>query len=176
MRMEQKMQAGNRVSLEQMRRMVSGAPAAGKVAPRRRVRGRSANAEVYPTCQDRGETLPTSDPCDRAHDVRGRDGFLLRADDVPNATPRRYPPCHLTAAGVSHDTAAERLAAAEGRLRRLLGDAGDDSGGSSGLTAAEAYHESRRRGRGFEDRRVSDLPSAERVIQQHRAGAWRPEA
>lgn len=168
--------ATSRVSLEQLRRMVSGAPAAGKAAPRRRVRGRSANAEVYPTCQDSGDTFPTRDPCDRAHDVRGRDGFLVRGDAVPNATPRRYPACHLTTAGVSHDTAAERLAFAEHRLRVLLGDAGNDSGGSSGLTAAEAYHESRRRGRGFEDRRVSDLPSAEWVIEQYRAKAWRPEA
>lgn len=74
-----------------------------------------ANLRVHLTCGGYETCVPTRDPSDRAHAVRGPDG-LLSAREVPNARPRMYPPSQMTNAGVSWDSAFD----ATERVRREL--------------------------------------------------------
>lgn len=56
-------------------------------------KGRRANTQVVMTGCAPGAALPTSDPADRAHDLRDQAGFLQPAAALPESfgTPREYP-------------------------------------------------------------------------------------
>lgn len=65
---------------------------------RLRAEGRGANLKVFATgATSLRDTVPTDDPCDRAHDQRDGDNYLKRATAVPDGMtePRRYPACHM---------------------------------------------------------------------------------
>lgn len=67
------------------------------------------NSDEYLTCGPREACVPTRDPADRAHSMRGGDGMLLASTArSPLGRPRKYPACCLTTAGVSHDSMFDR--------------------------------------------------------------------
>ncbi len=78
------------------------------------------NRCVKPTGAPDADLAPTAYPYDRAHFVKGPDGRLLNARQVPNAQPRRYPRSALNAAGVTFEAAFDETE----RIRRQLEDAG----------------------------------------------------
>lgn len=95
---------------------------------------RHANSRRAVTCVERDDwsTLqPTRDPYDRAHSVKDdarmlipaatRRGRTVVSNKDLRASPRLYPACYMTSAGVSFETAFEWLAEAEAGLNGVPG-------------------------------------------------------
>lgn len=100
------------------------------------------NRLVVVTCGDPSDTVATVDPADRAHPQTnladgGRDWGPrhVPAADVPTAKPRRYPPSHMTSAGVVFDSMFDETHERLCRLRALVGDI-------EGLTSMRTAEES----------------------------------
>ncbi len=78
------------------------------------------NRCTRPTGAPDSDLVPTRYAFDRAHFVKGSDGRLLSARQVPNARPRMYPRHAVNAAGMTFEAGFDETE----RVRRELGGAG----------------------------------------------------
>jgi hypothetical protein len=84
------------------------------------------NTDEYLTFARLDDCVPTRDLADRAHKMKGADGKLIAS--TAGATigrPRRYPPCCMTTAGVSHDSMFDRTAELQRELVGIPGIGAD---------------------------------------------------